>query len=286
MLFGSDEMRNLLIRSLNEPAIYQDVMDQVYESVKAYTLDKIKEGFKSGEVAFESKPISTEIIEFQDYGDIINDVMCRVICSLDKFIINIMQKDYTEAQRQAWLRRIIYNSLASYLSKKGKTISPLNETELKKYSDEKIPDTRFGFYDVHLESTLKAILKIACGAPSKPEKVMAYIFNAIIFREISGHEKRGAAKATGKYMYGKQLYALKNSMLHAFKQVFDVRITNEDIKPLSDIVGIIGPTQAGKAIFMASPKMVSDWTNRIKTHVFKYKAQIYGEEGESDVRKK
>lgn len=286
MQFGSNEMKDLLILAYNEPNMYEKAMIELHETVKAYTISKIQKGFLEGEIHIGSKAITTELIEYQDYDDIVGDVFCGVVLSLERFIDNITQNDYTEAQRQAWLRRIIYNTIAKYLKKKNKDLSTLSITEIKNETDEELYGNDFVFYDIKFEDLLRNIVRVACLAPSKPEKIMAYIFNVIIFREISGHKHNGAAQATSNYMNGKRLYVLKNSMLESFKQIFNVTITVEDIEPLVEVLGDNSPSERGKEICEVTPKKVADWSNRIKTHIFKYRTEIFGEEGESNVRKK
>ena len=56
-------------------------------------------------------------------------------------------------------------------------------------------------------------------------------------------------------------------------------ISKDDIKPLVCELGDEIPEGKGNNICKVTPKLVADWSNRIKTHIFKYRAEILGEGG-------
>lgn len=283
MQFGSEEMKELLILAYRNPSMYESAMVELHETVKAYTISKIKKGFAAGEIDFGSKPLTTEFIEYQDYDDIISEAFCRVVHSLERFIPNIIKNDYTPAQRQAWLRRIVYITIADHFKKKGADIPSLDVDEMKNRNKQEKYGEDYIFRSVRFEDLLINIVRVACKAPSKPEKIMAYIFNVIIFREISGHRQNGAAQTTSNYMNGKKLHALKDTIVILFERVFDITVTPADIRSLVVSLGDEVSTVKGNEICETTPKMVADWSNRIKTFVYKHKRIILGEEGESDV---
>lgn len=277
MHFGSDEMKELLICACDDPAMYEKAMIEVYESVKAYTLYRIKTGFIRGEIEQGSKGITTHTIEADEYEDIISEVFCRVVKSLDGFIKNANR--YEPSQRQSWLRSIVYRTIADYLTERRRLVvsDELTEEEGNEKSRE-----RDEFDAIHFASVLKNVVRVVCLAPSKPEKILAYIYNVLIFRELAGRRKNGAATAASNYMNGKKLHTLKNAMVEFIDAVFGVEITPEEIKPLILALGDEYPEGRGCDICEVTPKRVADWSNRIKTYLYSLRKEFFGEESESN----
>ncbi len=280
MQFGSEEMKEMLIQAYTQPDKYQQIMEEVYESVKAHTLERLTSGFKEDELEYGSKPITTSNIQYYEYDDIVNEVFCRVVCSLEAFILNELRKGHTEAQRQAWLRRIIYVTFADYYKKKRRCVPTVSFVDITDEYGNELYNTDDPFYEDMYEKKMKNFVRIACLAPSKPEKILTYFFNSIIFLELTGHKKNGAAKLTCNYMNGKSLYELKQSMLMWFEYKFNIHITSAEISPLEIALGGDIPTKKGMEICDITPQTVSDWSNRIKTYVFKHKNEFFDEEGE------
>jgi len=278
LLFGSDEMKELLLRAQEDETVYDIAMAELFQSVRSYTLSKLRLGVRYGKDDLNNDSETAPKLNEDDCEDIVGEVLCNVLKSLDKFINNLKNESYCEAQRQAWLKAIVYNTISAFFRKRYRQY--INPVDFKDYMDlNYMFITDHGSVDyITLDETLKKIVKIACGINSKPEKILTFLFNTIIFREISGHQKNGSAKLTVEFMNGKSMYDLRNALIQLTDMVYGVALTEDEIAPLTTAFGNEMPTEKGSTICEISMKTVADWSNRIKTHLFKYKDEIFGEE--------
>lgn len=278
LLFGSDEMKELLIKAYNEPEqYYESVMREVYNSVWHYAYAWIVKGFEEDAVFPGSKPLGTKNLTEEDRRDAVCEIIMAVRRGLDRFILNVMENDYSPAQRQAWLRSLIYKRLADFLKKMAAKLKEDGDDALEKYKDESVSDFS---ESLRFKETLGQLVSVACSAPYKPEKILVYLFNMFIFREISGREQNCDSKRTCRFIDGKTWFTLKKQMLYAFERVYDVRLSADLIKPICDAFGEDKPTEKGQVVCDVSPKTVTDWTNRMNTYMFKCKDNFYKAEGE------
>ncbi len=277
LLFGSDAMKELLIKAYNEPEKhYESVMREVYKSVWCYAYSWVLKGFEENALYPGSKPLGTKNLTEEDRKDAVCEIIMTVRRILDKFILNIIEHDYSEAQRQAWLRSVIYRKLADFLNDLASRHKEDGDETIEKRKDDSIAD----FSDsLHFKEVLLHLVSLACAAPYKPEKIMIYLFNMFIFREISGREKNCDSKKTCRFANGKTWFVLTKQMLYAFYNVYDVVLPAEVIKPISDAFGAENATEKGQEVCNLTPKTVTDWTNRMNTYMFKYKDKYYKAEG-------
>lgn len=275
MHFGSNEMMEQMLLALEDESKREEFMCMLDETVCAYTTYRIKRGFVESEVWRGSKALRTDVIDPQDYKDLGKDVFCRVIVGLDNFIRNYKEKGYNEKQRQAWLRRIVYNVLAKHLKRCG-FIRPEDEiTEEPSETPSAATEDR-----LHLESLMKRFLAVACGASQMPEKILAFLFNGVILKELMARKTNSSAKTTCSLMNGKTLFELKNLAVKYIRLAFDIDVSDEDIAPVCAAVGYDEPTEQGKRVCGLTEKTVTDWTHRVRTYVFERREMILGKEAE------
>lgn len=275
MHFGSNEMMEQMLVAVEDEAQRNEFMCTLNETVTAYTVYRIKRGFAENEVWPGSKPLTTDVVDEQDYDDLAKDVFCRVMVGLDKFIRNYLERGYNEKQRQSWLRRIVYNVLAGYLKRNG-LIRP--EDEINEEPSE-MPHIR-SEEKLHFEVMMKRFLSAVSTASKKPEKVLAFLFNGIIVRELMSRKANVSSKTTCRMINGKTLFELKNLAVKYIRFAFDIDVSDEDIAPVSACIGYDEPTEEGKRICDLTEKTVTDWTHRVKAYVFERKDWILGKEAE------
>ncbi len=275
MHFGSNEMMEQMLLALEDENKREEFMRVLDETVCAYTYYRIKCGFVKNEVWRGSKELRTDVIDPQDYEDLGKDVFCRVIVGLDNFIRNYKEKGYNEKQRQAWLRRIVYNVLAKHLRRCG-FIRPEDEvTEEPSETPYIRSEAR-----LHFESLMKRFLAVVCGASQMPEKILAFLFNGVILKELMSRKTNSSAKTTCNVMNGKTLFELKNLAVKYIRLAFDIDVSDEDIAPLCTAVGYDKPTDDGKRVCILTEKTVTDWTYRVRVYVFERRDMILGKEAE------
>ena len=272
MLFGSDEMYMMLKELIiNNNGNCDEVYKELFNSIKAYTISKLQKGFKKNEVVVNGvgrKELDTSLIPVCDYDDIVNDVSCVVLRHLDEFIINCTDKKYKEAQRQSWLRMHIYHVCVDYFKAKSKF--PLS-------SNGNIPTLSRDIKMAEFHELLTLVIHSVCTYKSNMvEKKMAYIFNAIIFKEFNERKENASAKTTLKFMNGKTMFLLKNKMCLFIYEFFSLKLKDKDIDEIVKIVGSKTPTEEGNRTCEITAKKITDWTNRIKMHVISelYKAGV------------
>ncbi len=204
-----------------------------------------------------------------------SEVLCNVFRYLDKFLKNI--EKYKEPQRQAWLRSIVYGTVAKHLRKKSKDFLLTLFGDM--YNDgEEIPHTDSN-ESFNLEAIINSVLRVVCRAPSKPEKKLAYIFNVIVFHETFNRNFNGVSRFTSNFMHGKSLFTLKCEMIYLIEHIYEITVSAQDIAPLTQVVGADKPQDAGNVRCETTPKLVTDWTNRMKSYVCKFKTEIFNGEG-------
>lgn len=275
MHFGSDEMMEQMLLAVEDETVRESFVCTLEEIVCAYTFYRIKRGFAENEVKFGLPALNTDVIDAQDYKDLGKDVFCRVLVGLDGFIRNYREHNFNEKQRQAWLRRIVYNVLAKHLKRNG-FIRPEDEIEVEPSETPHVrSEDRIAF-----EAMMKRFLDVASGASPKPEKVLAFLFNAIIVRELMSRKSNSSAKTTCHIMNGKTLFELKNLAIKYICVAFDIDVSDEDIEPVSSCVGHTEPTEIGMMVCDLTEKTVTDWTHRVKAYVFERKDLILGKEAE------
>ncbi len=274
MLFGSEEMKDLLIRSTTDPTVYDQAMEELYNSIIHYCKGKLKTGFEPNEIRPGSKPLTGHNLSDADVDDVIGKVMLAVKTSLDGFILNAKNGVYAhEAQRQSWLRTILYRQLARFYEEEK--IARLNGLSLEAYYEAYGHDL-VGSTDDFLgkECNIKEVVELACMASPMPEKVMAFLYNTVIFREFFGKTLNGPAKVTSNYMNNKRLYTLKEKLKEAIYVLYEVALTSKETLPLEVTLGKAEPTDKGMEKCSIDSKTVSDWSNRVKTYVFKHIYQM------------
>lgn len=272
MLFGSDEMYMMLKELIiNNNGNCDEVYKALFESIKAYTISKLQKGFKNHEVVVKGvccKELDTSYIPVFDYDDIVDDVSCVVLQHLDEFIINCANRGYKEPQRQSWLRMHIYYACVNYFKVNSKF--PLS-------LDGDVPTTSRNEEMTEFHELLKSVIHSVCTYKSNMvEKKMAYIFNAIIFKEFNERKDNASAKTTLQFMNGKTMFVLKNKMCLFIYEIFSLKLKDKDIDEIVKIVGSKAPTEEGDRICGITAKKITDWTNRIKMHVVSelYKAGV------------
>lgn len=272
MLFGSDEMYMMLKELIiNNNGNCDEVYKELFESIKAYTISKLQKGFKKNEVVVKGvgrKELDTSLIPVFDYDDIVDDVSCAILTQLDEFIINCTNRNYKEPQRQAWLRIYIYNACVNYFNENSKFPTSLDGDVPTSSRDEKMAE----FHEL-----LTLVIHSVCTYKSNMvEKKMAYIFNAIIFKEFNERKDNASAKTTLQFMNGKTMFVLKNKMCLFIYEIFSLKLKDKDIDEIVKIVGSKAPTEEGNRICEITAKKITDWTNRIKMHVISelYKAGV------------
>ena len=272
MLFGSEEMYMMLKELIiNNHGNCDEVYKELFKSIKSYTISKIQKGFRKNEVIVSGvgrKELDTSLIPPSDYDDIVNDVAYVVLTRLDEFIINCSKKNYTEPQRQSWLRMHIYHTCANYYKDSNKfPLSPDGEMPLST-RDEKIAEFH--------ELLILVIHSVCTYKTNKVEKKMAYIFNSVIFKEYNERKDNASAKTTLRFMNGKTMFMLKNKMCSLIYEIFALKLRDKDIESIINVVGSKTPTEEGNRICEITTKKITDWTNRIKMHVISelYKAGV------------
>lgn len=279
MLFGSEEMKEFLRECYNKPEKYHEMHTELFESVKNYAKNKLSHGFDENEMSEGSVRIETNTFKEQDIEDITSETAMQVIKSLDGFIKNIDNNN--ELQRWAWIRTILYRSVIVFLKRKRK-IKEIAGGEIIETSgsgaglaDEIAERSKF-------EDGMRKTIRVACNAPSKPEKILAYIYNSIIYKEISGNRKNSRTKDACAFMNGKILFELKKEAIKKICNVFAIRVYESDAGPLNDSLGLYEPTDLGFKVFDETEKTVTDWSNRIKTYMYKKRNEFLETDGDSN----
>lgn len=287
MTFGSDDFKFKLLSMLDSEEEAEELLRLLNIIVLKHTFNRVSIGFEEGEIykkeGKKSKPLNTSSISDQDCYDIAGEVYCEVVKRLNGFIQNIIEKEYNEKARQAWLRKIIYCACARHLNKVGKfdyiidSEEEENEITYIPVSDFKSPE-----YIAVCNDIIKNTITIACDAPFKPEKILSYLYNVMIFRELEGRKKNSSAKTSCEYMNDKILFVLKENFVPNFNKIYTVELSYDDIDSLSMVLGYNSATIKGKELFSATPKHVTDWSNRMKTYIYKYRNNLLAEEGNDE----
>ncbi len=263
MLFGSDEMY-FALKQLNiyDAISCNNLYNELYESIKSYTLSKLKKGFRDHEVKLKGVPvkgIDTSSIPVYDYDEIVDEVFCCVFKQLGDFLHNCEEKHYCEAQRQAWLKMNVYIAFANYFNELLSIPEPID-------TETQTPIELSTSWELH--ELLRAVIHSVCHYNTNMvEKKMAYIFNVIIFKAYDRRIDNASAKTTAQFMNGKSMFVLKNRMKSFIYEIFLLELNNKDIESIVIEVGDKTPTITGKRICNITTKIITDWTNRIKMHI-------------------
>lgn len=281
MLFGSEEMKEVLKEIMTDPIAFEKNFYIVYDVVWKYTIDRVKNGFQGNESKNGRPALSLNYISKEDCEDIASEVVISVMKSLDKFVLNIDK--YDERSRQAWLKRIVYNNFAAFIKKmpkvKPKKLDPTDE----KSELDNIPSPGNVFDALFCDETLRLFVRCSCNAPSKPEKIICYLMNVLVFRVIEGRTQNNTSAATSEYVNGKSLFSLNHNLQKFVKSIYGVVLDEDEIGIINKKLGYDIPTQLGDCLCEATPKHITDWTNRMRDYLYLHRDEIiYGEEEKYD----
>lgn len=281
--FGSNEFKYHLLNIFDSDEEYDEILKVLNIIILKYTFKKLSVGFKEGEIFDlgnkKSKPLYTDCISNEDCYDIAVAVFCEVVKKLDDFIKKIIDNEYNEKQRQAWLRKIVYCACAKFLNKTGRIDYIIDSEDDEEVTYIPVSEYKLPEYITVCSDMVRGTIGIACKAPFKPEKILGYLYNVMIFRELEGRKRNSSSTKTSEYMNDKILFILKEGFVPCFNQVYTINISFNDIDDLSKILGYDSATIAGEKIFSSTPKLITDWSNRMKTYLYKYKHNILDGEG-------
>lgn len=287
MTFGSEEFREMLRAAVNGEITPNELNDVLYEIIKKYTFDRIRKGFSNGEVNGK-KESNTTMIRKIDAEDIAHEVFLAIYKNLDKHIRDMLDNRYDEKESLAYLRGVVYNQCQQFFKKNYKYKYDLDSTDKDNVSsvqtvEHETPEDILEKNERLAESIerIKKIINISCAAPFKPEKILSYLYHRFIFADEK--KMNGSSKDTVEYMQYKILFSLKENFVPMFNNIhIRVELEYENVDELSDVVGYDNPTAKGREIFTANEKLVTDWSNRMKTYIYKHKNEIYNVKGMYD----
>lgn len=286
MSFGSDEFKNQLLNMLDNDEARDEILWLLNIIVLKYTFRRVAIGFNKGEIfdygEKKSKPLYTDCISDEECYDIAGDVYCEVVKRIDRFILNIIERGYGEKQRQAWLRKIVYCACANYLGKIGRVdfIVDSGDDEDDEIIYIPISDCRTPEYTAVCTDVIRNTITVACNAPFKPEKILGYLYNVMIFKEFEGRTRNNSSQKTCEYMNDKILFLLKGEFAPAFNRIYEIELSHDDIDGLSIVLGYDTATVIGNRVFSATPKLITDWSNRMKTYLYQFKFNLLDEDEE------
>ena len=281
MQFGSEEMKEVLKEMMVSPEAFEKNFYIVYDVVWKYTIDRVKKGFESNESKNGRPALGLNYISKEDCEDIASEVVIAVMHSLDKFVLNIDK--YNERSRQAWLKRIVYNKFAAFIKKKPKVEPEKWDPTSEKSKWDDVPAINNIYDALFCDETLRLFVRCACKAPSKPEKILCYLINVLVFRVIEGRTKNNTSTATSDYVNGKKLFILNHNFQKFVKLIYGIVLNDDEIGIINEKLGYEIPTQLGNCICEATPKHITDWTNRMGDYIYLHKYEIVnGEEEKYD----
>lgn len=281
MLFGSEEMKEVLKEMMMNPIAFEKNFYIVYDVVWKYTIDRVKNGFQGNESKSGRPALSLNYISKEDCEDIASEVVISVMKSLDKFVLNIDK--YDERSRQAWLKRIVYNNFAAFIKKNSKVKPKKWDPTDEKSELDNMPSTGNVFDALFCDETLRLFVRCSCNAPSKPEKIICFLMNVLVFRVIAGRTQNNTSIATSEYVNGKRLFSLNHNFQRFVKSIYGVVLDEDEIGIINKKLGYDIPTQLGDCLCEATPKHITDWTNRMRDYLYLHRDEIiYGEEEKYD----
>ncbi len=260
MLFGSEEMKEILKDMMASPALYDKNIPLLYDVVYQYTKKRVKKGF---EATNGLAAISMNDLNDADCEDIAEEVMDAVTKSLESFVANI--DHYDARSRQAWLKKIVYVKFVRYIQK----------TQKFKMGKEDETQTVTGTEDeILFKETLSLVVKRSLEAPSKPEKILCFLINVLVFRVLEKKRQNNPSVSTSEYISGKTLFHLHSQFKQYIRSIYGVILDDEITQKMDDMVGKDAPTTVGTRICMATAKTITDWTNRMKGYLYSFKDEI------------
>lgn len=273
-------MKEVLKEMMVSPAAFEKNFYIVYDVVWDYTIDRVKKGFEENESKNGRPALGLNYISKEDCEDIASEVVIAVMHSLDKFVLNIDK--YDERSRQAWLKKIVYNKFAGFIKKKPKVEPEKWDPTSEKSKWDDIPSTSNIYDTLFGDETLRLFVSCSCKAPSKPEKIICFLMNVLVFRVIAGRTQNNTSIATSEYVNGKKLFSLNRSFQKFVSSIYGI-VLNDEIEIINEKLGYEIPTQLGDCICEATPKHITDWTNRMRDYLYLHKNEIiYGEEEKYD----
>ena len=269
MYFGSNEMLELLMmaREKNFNDAYTSM--ELSECLKTYTYSKINKGFAKHEIKPNSPEIFACSVEPDEYDDVVSEVKIKVLDHLGVFLDNAEKNKYSVAQRQFWLKEKVFYCLLNYLKKREKTFNPAANPD----DCDKIRDNHNLNDSLYFSDTMRRIVTLACNVNGKPEKILAYILNKVIFSELMQTNLNGVSTRVSTLMDGKTIFEIKNIVLDCIQKMYDIHLYDE-LKPIIDKVGDDAASDLGKKICHVTANDISNWTNRMKDHMMLHKAEF------------
>lgn len=281
LLFGSEGMKEVLKEMMMSPTNFEKNFYIVYDVVWKYTINRVKKGFEGNESKNGRPTLSLNYISEEDCEDIASEVVISVMKSLDGFVLNIDR--YDERSRQSWLKTIVYNKFAAFIKKRPKEETEKWDSTIETFKPDYTPSNSNALEVLFRDETLRLAVRCSCNAPSKPEKIICFLMNILVFREIAGRTQNNTSITTSKYVKGKKLFFLNHNFQRFVKSIYGIELDEDEVGTINKKLGYDTPTQLGECLCEATPKHITDWTNRMRDYLYLHKDEIiYGEEKNYD----
>lgn len=188
-------------------------------------------------------------ISKEDMEDIIQDVTISVFRRLTDFCVS--SKYNTDAQRNAWLRKIVENKARDFLRKQNgnPTISLDDENCMEAVSAINID------CQISLRAELYDAIKRLGEMRTSPDKAMAFLLNKL---DAASSEKNGKPRHIAEELHGAELVDVFNTVKIRVAVFLGESVPNEVFAPLWKKVAPVAHD-----VFSMTPRKITDSSNEI-----------------------
>lgn len=239
MLFGKDETFSLIgnVLSQNDSEAYNPICTILYDDV-GIMVNSLMNG-----------------IQKTDKDDVIQVIVFKMIRALPRFYQTSLNRNYSEQERNAYLKRAVRNEVNTFFRSKANQCSGLNDDII---ADKDYFEKRIEARDEMLQS-LKNVFEIN----TTPAKLIAFVYNRLL-GALSG--KNGKPQLISMDFSSKEISDLYEMMVCDLTDVLHYEIPQEVLEPL-----LIKVRMQPHALFTLSPRAITDSSNQFITKMKKTK---------------
>lgn len=193
-------------------------------------------------------------IQKADKENVTQIVIMKIIRALPRFYQSSLNNDYSEQERNAYLKRAVKNEVNTFFRSKASQCNGIINNEI--IADEDSFEKKIEARDEFLRS-LNKVFEIN----TTPEKLIAFVYNRLI-SALSG--KNGKPQEISLEFYSKEIIDLYEMMVGDLSSILHCEIPQAVLEPLA-----IKVMKVPHKLFYLSPRTITDSSNQFITKMKK-----------------
>lgn len=209
--------------------------------------------------------LSSYKLSRDDKEDIIQVVQIAAVNGLAKYIRD--SSDYSETQRNAWLKQIVKRKIADFFRRKYRKLEDSAEDVISNekmymrfFSKDEIEEK---YRNEEIETKLIHAIKCICEINTSAEKIIAFLLNKVI-GSLEMSRMNGSPKGVVDTLSGKTVLEASKYMKEQLQYMISINIPPQVYEGLDKKVDLVMKNEDySKRMFTITPRIITDSSNWI-----------------------